>query len=61
MDFSVPYAYTGVSAAVLVGSEADSRLESVEELLTGTMKIGVKTNTQEELHCQACGIEVSRL
>lgn len=57
MDFSVPYAYTGVSAAVLVGSEADSRLESVEELLTGTMKIGVKTNTQEELHCQACGIE----
>lgn len=57
MDFSVPYAYTSVSAAVLVGSEADNRTESVDDLLDGSLKIGVKVNTKEEVYCQEYGLE----
>lgn len=57
MDFSVPYAHIGVSAAVLVGSEADNRTESVDDLLDGSLKIGVKVNTQEEVYCQEYGLD----
>ncbi len=55
MDFSVPYSTSSVSAVVLVGSAADSQLESIDDLETNNLTVGVKVNTQEQVYCEERG------
>lgn len=57
MDFSVPYANSSVSAVVLVGSAADSQLETIDDLETNNLTVGVKDNTQEEVYCEERGYQ----